>query len=66
MAHLGVSIPTMLHFSRHSDVPMLMRYLSWGQHATHLQNQMIEVVDMTTKEMNTSERIRSEATSMMQ
>jgi integrase len=65
MAHLGVSIPTMLHFSRHSDVPMLMRYLSWGQHATHLQNQMIEVVDMTTKEMNTSERIRSEATSMM-
>jgi integrase len=40
MAHLGVSIPTMLHFSRHSDVPMLMRYVSWGQHATQLQNQI--------------------------
>jgi integrase len=49
MAHLGVSIPTMLHFSRHSDVPMLMRYLSWGQHATHLQNQMIEVVDRVVR-----------------
>jgi hypothetical protein len=63
MANLKVSIPQMLHFSRHSDAQMLMRYLSWGQHAMQLQEEMIQVVDMTTKESMISEPILPQTTS---
>jgi integrase len=51
MAQRAVPLNTILQFSRHSDVNMLMRYLNWGQHATQRQAEMIEVVDLTTTDM---------------
>lgn len=47
-AQKGFSLAKILQFSRHSDVPMLMRYLGWGQHAIHRQNEMMEMIDSVT------------------
>jgi integrase len=55
MANLGIKIEIVLEHSRHRDVQMLMRYLAWGQFATHRQQEMIEAVDATTKDMMSSE-----------
>lgn len=44
-----------LYHSRHSDEPMLMRYLGWGAAAMHRQQEMIEAVDRTTDEMTIME-----------
>lgn len=51
MAQLGFSMDTILEFSRHSGVPMLMRYLNWGEHSTHRRGQMIDVIDATSSGM---------------
>jgi hypothetical protein len=55
MARLGSTLETVLHFSRHSDVQMLLRYLNWGQHATHRQQEMLNAVDSTTHDMTLKE-----------
>lgn len=51
MAILGFPLETILEFSRHASVPMLMRYLNWGQHSTHRQTRMIEVIDATSNDL---------------
>lgn len=57
MAQQGFKMETVLQFSRHSDVAMLMRYLGWGQHAEERQSTMIEVLDATTTKMNCQEAL---------
>lgn len=55
MAHNGEKLETIILFSRHADVKMLLRYLNWGQHANDQQASMINVVDRTTADMTTTE-----------
>jgi hypothetical protein len=55
MASLEVKLETVLHFSRHSDVSMLLRYLNWGKHAKHRQQEMLEAIDSSTRDMNLTE-----------
>lgn len=55
MARAGNELQTILYFSRHADVKMLLRYLNWGEHAEARRQAMIEVVDQTTSEMTTTE-----------
>jgi hypothetical protein len=55
MAGLGVKLETVLHFSRHSDVSTLLRYLNWGKHATHRQQEMLDAIDSSTHDMNLTE-----------
>lgn len=57
MAQLGHKLDTILEFSRHADVKMLMRYLNWGEHAEDRQHEMISVVDKTTSELNLTEHV---------
>ena len=45
MASLGFTLERILNFSRHSDTPMLMRYLGWGKSLVIKRREMIEVTD---------------------
>jgi integrase len=45
MASLGFSLDRIITFSRHSDTPMLMRYLGWGSTLVIRQKEMIEMTD---------------------
>lgn len=44
MAQNGCSMETILKFSRHSDIDMLMRYLNWGSVSTACRNEMLEAL----------------------
>lgn len=55
MAGSGVPISTVLHFSRHADEQMLMRYLSWGAHAAERQQVMLQVVESMTRDMTVTD-----------
>ena len=61
MAKNGYEMKTILQFSRHADVDMLMRYLNWGQVIAAHREEMIDVIDrslnaisMTTSTTSTS------------
>ena len=55
MASMGFDTDTLLQFSRHADGQMLMSYLNWGQHSTHRQPTMIEVLDATSLNLGLTE-----------
>ena len=48
MAENGHSMESILNFSRHADVDMLMRYLDWGKVSADRRDEMLSVVDSST------------------
>ena len=66
MAQLGMEMSTILQFSRHVDMPMLMRYLNWGEHAALRQQEMIAAIDRTSHDMMAQEKDMANASGTTQ
>jgi hypothetical protein len=51
MALNNQPLTSIIKFSRHSDIDMLMRYLNWGTVSTNHRDEMISVIDKSCEQI---------------
>jgi hypothetical protein len=66
MAENGQPLSSIIKFSRHADIDMLMRYLNWGTVSTNHRDEMISAVDKSCEQIESVIQEMNQPTTSLQ